>query len=139
MKTLSRIAGAFALACCGAAAAQAPASPSNYPSKPLRWIVPIAAGGPNDIMTRAVAGELSPAIGQPVIVDNRAGAAYIVGTEAVAKAAPDGYTLLTAPAALLVFQKFQYKSLPYDIRRTSPTSASSPTASWACSPRPTSR
>jgi tripartite-type tricarboxylate transporter receptor subunit TctC len=97
--------------------ASVPADAQTYPSKPIRWIVPIAAGGPNDIMTRAIATELAPALGQPVIVDNRAGAAYIVGTEAVARSAPDGYTLLTAPAALLVFQKFQYAKLPYDIQK----------------------
>lgn len=98
--------------------ASLPAQAQNaYPTKPLRWIVPIAAGGPNDIMTRAVAAELAPVLGQPVVVENRAGAGYILGTDAVAKAAADGYTLLTAPAALLVFQKFQVKSLPYDIQK----------------------
>ena len=89
----------------------------QYPAKPVKWIVPIAAGGPNDIMTRAVAAELATAIGQPVIIENRAGAAYIVGAEAVAKAAPDGYTILTAPAALLVFQKLTYSKLPYDSQK----------------------
>ncbi len=93
------------------------ASAQNYPTKPVRWIVPIAAGGPNDIMTRAVASELSPVLGQPVVVENRAGAAYIVGAEAVAKAPPDGYTILTAPAALLVFQKLTYTKLPYDSQK----------------------
>jgi tripartite-type tricarboxylate transporter receptor subunit TctC len=90
---------------------------AQYPSKPVKWIVPIAAGGPNDIMTRAVAVELANAIGQPVIIENRAGAAYIVGAEAVAKSAPDGYTILTAPAALLVFQKLTYSKLPYDSQK----------------------
>ncbi len=89
----------------------------QYPAKPVKWIVPIAAGGPNDIMTRAVAAELATAIGQPVIIENRAGAAYIVGAEAVAKSAPDGYTILTAPAALLVFQKLTYSKLPYDSQK----------------------
>ncbi len=102
--------GATALVLCHIASAQ-------YPSKPLRWIVPIAAGGPNDLMTRAVASELAPALGQPVIVEDRPGAGYILGAEAVAKAAPDGYTLLTAPAAVLVFQKLTYAKLPYDSLR----------------------
>ena len=92
-----RLAGLAALWFCSSVLAQ-------YPVKPVKWIVPIAAGGPNDIMTRAVAVELAAALGQPVVIENRAGAAYIVGAEAVAKSAPDGYTLLTAPAALLVFQ-----------------------------------
>ena len=90
---------------------------AQYPAKPIKWIVPIAAGGPNDIMTRAVAVELAAAVGQPVIIENRAGAAYIVGAEAVARSAPDGYTILTAPAALLVFQKLTYAKLPYDSQK----------------------
>ncbi len=93
------------------------AASAQYPAKPIKWIVPIAAGGPNDIMTRAVAVELAAAMGQPVVIENRAGAAYIVGADAVAKSAPDGYTLLTAPAALLVFQKLTYAKLPYDSQR----------------------
>jgi tripartite-type tricarboxylate transporter receptor subunit TctC len=90
---------------------------AQYPAKPIKWIVPIAAGGPNDIMSRAVASELSAAVGQPVIIENRVGGAYIVGAEAAAKSAPDGYTLLTAPAALLVFQKLTYSKLPYDSQK----------------------
>jgi tripartite-type tricarboxylate transporter receptor subunit TctC len=90
---------------------------AQYPTKPIKWIVPIAAGGPNDIMSRAVASELSAAVGQPVIIENRVGGAYIVGAEAAAKSAPDGYTLLTAPAALLVFQKLTYSKLPYDSQK----------------------
>ena len=102
--------GACLVALAGTATAQ-------YPTKPIKWIVPIAAGGPNDIMSRAVAAELAAAVGQPVIIENRAGAAYIVGADAVAKSAPDGYTLLTAPAALLVFQKLTYSKLPYDSQK----------------------
>ncbi|MFM9968890.1 MAG: Bug family tripartite tricarboxylate transporter substrate binding protein [Burkholderiales bacterium] len=90
---------------------------AQYPIKPIKWIVPIAAGGPNDIMSRAVASELAIAVGQPVIIENRVGGAYIVGTEAAAKSAPDGYTLLTAPAALLVFQKLTHLKLPYDTQK----------------------
>ena len=107
----------FVLALGFAAHAGAQANPQAYPTRPVHWIVPIAAGGPNDIMTRAVAQELSPMLGQPVVVENRAGAAYIVGAEAVAKSPADGYTLLTAPAALLVFQKLTYSKLPYDTQR----------------------
>ncbi len=107
----------FVLLLCAAALALCTEAFAQYPSKPLRWIVPIAAGGPNDLMTRAVASELAPALGQPVIVEDRPGAGYILGAEAVAKAAPDGYTMLTAPAAVLVFQKLTYAKLPYDSLR----------------------
>lgn len=93
------------------------ASLAQYPIKPVRWIVPLAAGGPVDIMTRAVAAELAVGLGQPVVVENRSGAANIVGADAVAKSSPDGYTLLTASSGILVYQKFLYSKLPYDPQR----------------------
>ena len=102
---------AAAMAVCGPSFAQ------QFPAKPLRWIVPLAAGGPIDLQTRAFAAELAAGFGQPVVVDNRAGAANIVGTEIAAKSAPDGYTLLSAPAGVLVFTKFLYRTLPYDPQR----------------------
>ena len=102
--------GAAAFALCSASFAQ-------YPTKPVRWIVPLAAGGPVDIMTRATAAELAAGLGQPVIVENRPGAANIVGAEVVAKSPPDGYTLLTASSGILVYQKFLYSKLPYDPQR----------------------
>src|ERR1043165_3407939 len=64
-----------------------------YPSRPIRLIVPFAAGGSPDITSRVLVGELTRQMGQQVIVDNRAGAAGIIGTELVARATPDGYTL----------------------------------------------
>lgn len=67
---------------------------SGYPNKPVRIIVPVAAGGNVDIVARAVAQELSKTWGQSVVVENRPSAASIVGTQLVAKSAPDGYTLL---------------------------------------------
>jgi len=89
----------------------------QYPVKPIRWVVPLAPGGPIDLQTRAVATEVAAGLGQPVVVDNRAGAANIVGAEAVAKSPPDGYTLLSAPSGVLVFTKFLYRNLPYDPQR----------------------
>lgn len=80
----------FAL-CSGYAMAQTPA---NYPSKPIRIIVPVAPGGNVDIVARTLAAELNKSLGQTIIVENRPSTASIVGTQLVAKAAPDGYTLL---------------------------------------------
>src|SRR5688572_10559047 len=103
-------AAAFLLLCAIHAAAFAQA----YPSKPIRWIIPFAAGGGLDSLTRVAAPVLSNQIGQPVVPENRASAAGIVGAEMVAKSPPDGYTILTAGNDILVFTKMLYKTLPYD-------------------------
>lgn len=89
--------------------------PQSYPVNPVRWIVPVTAGGPIDLVTRAIAQPLSAALGQPVIVDVRASASQIVGVVAVAQAAPDGYTILSH--SNLVPHKFLYKSPPFDYQR----------------------
>lgn len=91
------------------------AQAQGYPAKPLRWIIPFAAGGPLDVISRSIATPLAANLGQPVVVENRAAAAGIAGAEVVAKAAPDGYTLLTTGS--MVPQRFLYKSLPYDLLR----------------------
>src|ERR1043165_3793625 len=77
-----------------AALMSAPATAQTFPPHPLRLIVPFPAGGSNDVMARLIAPHLEQSLGQPVIVDNRPAAAGQVGTDAVAKAPPDGHTLL---------------------------------------------
>src|SRR5438309_2416608 len=87
---MRKIALAAALALIYAAAAQS----QTYPSKPVRLIVPLAPGGNVDLVARGLAQRLSENLGQQIIVDNRPGASSLVGTQLVAKAPPDGYTLL---------------------------------------------
>ena len=95
----------------GAEAAPAVAD-NDYPSRPIRLLVPQAPGGSNDIMARSVANHLTQGFGRQVVVDNRPGAEGIIGTEMVARAAPDGYTLLLASAAFTMNPAV--RRLPYD-------------------------
>ena len=85
-----------------------------YPSKPVRLICPYAPGGATDIISRAVAIELSRTLGQPVTVDNRPGAGANLGSEMAARSAPDGYTLLTSASSLHGITPFLYTKLNYD-------------------------
>jgi tripartite-type tricarboxylate transporter receptor subunit TctC len=88
----------------------------NYPDKPIRIIVGFAAGGGTDIAARLIAPKLSEGLGQPVIVENRPGAANNIAIGIVAKAAPDGYTLLMGTPSVVV-NKYVYKKLPFDASR----------------------
>jgi tripartite-type tricarboxylate transporter receptor subunit TctC len=89
-------------------------SQENYPAKPVRWIVPYAAGGFGDIRARKIGIDLAKALGQPVVVENKAGAGGVLGTDAVAKAAPDGYTFGMGNLAPLAVNASLMKKLPYD-------------------------
>ena len=93
-----------------------PALAQDYPSRPVRLVVPFAAGGPNDIIARLVGGRLSEALGQPIVVENRPGAGGNIGTDFVAKAPPDGYTLLSAGPGSLIINPL-LGSVPYDTAR----------------------
>jgi len=86
----------------------------GYPSRAIRVIVPFPAGGAADALPRIVAEKLAARWGQPVIVENRAGASGSIGTEVVARAEPDGHTLLATPPAPLVINPSLYSKLPYD-------------------------
>ena len=91
-----------------------PAHAQTWPTKPVRIIVSLAAGGTPDIICRLLADRLSVALGQQVVIENRPGGGNIVGAQIAAHAAPDGYTLFFATAAALVTNPFTYKTLPYD-------------------------
>lgn len=90
------------------------ASSQSYPTKPVRLIVPFAAGGPNDVIGRVVAQKLSEQIGQAVVVDNRPGAGGAVGTAVVKNAPADGYTILISGTSSLAINPALYRKLPYD-------------------------
>jgi tripartite-type tricarboxylate transporter receptor subunit TctC len=103
----------------------------DYPSKPIRLIVPFSPGGGNDTVARLVGDSLGKRLGQPVVVDNRAGAGGVVGAEAAAKSAPDGYTLFLGGVGSHAINPNLHKDLPYDpIRDFAPVSllASAPLA-----------
>ncbi len=89
----------------------------SYPAKPIRVVVPFSAGGPTDITTRNVTPRLTELLGQPVVVDNRAGANGIIGAEVAAKAPADGYTLLMATASVAAINMVTYQKPPYDTLR----------------------
>jgi len=90
-----------------------PAAADDYPSRPIRLIIPFPPGGSNDVVGRIVANQLGQKLGQTIFVDNRSGAGGIVGTDVAAKAAPDGYTLLIISIAHAV-DPFIYKNEPFD-------------------------
>ena len=98
---------------CAVAAAAAPALAQEFPSRPVRFVVSFPAGGGVDIMGRLVATVVSQRLGQPVVVENRAGAAGVLGSSAVASAAPDGYTVLVT-GDIPITQAHLLNKIPYD-------------------------
>jgi tripartite-type tricarboxylate transporter receptor subunit TctC len=89
----------------------------NYPTRPIRFVVPFSPGGSNDVIARIVSDRLSEAVKQPVVVDNRGGAGGIIGTDAVIKAAPDGYTLMIGATSTMAANPSLYVSKNFDPTR----------------------
>jgi tripartite-type tricarboxylate transporter receptor subunit TctC len=110
---LGRLAGAAACLALLVSAATA-ASAQTYPTRQVTLVVPFAPGGPADFLGRLIGQKMSEDLGQQIVVDNRPGANTIIGAQAVAKAAPDGYTLLMAIDGTLVMNPFLYSKLAYD-------------------------
>ena len=107
MRRLTLVA-AFITSLASVAAAQ------PYPNRPIRMIAPFPAGGLVDVLARAIGDELTKALGQPVIVENRPGAGGNIGADIVAKAEPDGYTLLMTSPGIQSINQFLYKTMPFD-------------------------
>jgi len=106
--------GRLWLAALGACALALPVYAQTYPDRPITLVVPFAPGGPADMLARVLGQEMSRDLGQQVVVDNRSGANTIVGAQLVARAKPDGYTLLLAIDGTLVMNPYLYTKLPYD-------------------------
>ncbi len=109
----------YLMSACVLAASQlaVEASAQTYPTRPIRWIVTYPPGGPTDVVARAIGAKLTEAWGQQVVIDNRAGAGGVIGTDLAAKAVPDGYTLLFGTSAGLTINPALSSKLPYDAVR----------------------
>jgi tripartite-type tricarboxylate transporter receptor subunit TctC len=92
------------------------ANAQDFPNRPVRFVVPFAAGGSTDVIARVIAQKLQERWGQAVVVDNKPGAATVIGTDFVAKSRPDGHTILLTPGAFAV-APYTFEKLPYDTRR----------------------
>jgi tripartite-type tricarboxylate transporter receptor subunit TctC len=112
LRIIRIVAARAALAASVLAAAAAHAQ--DYPNKPIRVVVPYSAGGMTDVVARVIGQKLGERLGQPVVVDNKPGAATIIGAEAVSGAKPDGYTLLAATNTTLTINPWLYPNLRYD-------------------------
>lgn len=123
VRSLATLFAAAGLLCAGAALAQGSAQastarqPEVFPLRPVRIVVPFPAGGTSDARVRQMAVRLEASWGQPVIVENRPGASGFIGSEHVARAAPDGYTLLLGTVGTLAINRALFPSMPYDALR----------------------
>src|SRR5215469_10918819 len=107
-----------------------------FPNRPIRLVVPYPPGGGTDIVGRVLGEKLGASLGRPIVVDNRGGAGGVLGTEIVAKAAPDGYTLLLVPTSHVINPSI-YAKLPYDtIMDFAPITMVAPPQCMASSTRP---
>ena len=107
---------ALLAACIALAASAGLAQTSKFPDKPIRFVVPFPPGGGNDILARVLAPKMAESLGQPVVIDNRAGAGGNIGTEMAAKSPPDGYTLVIA-SNQVTMNPALYAKLPFDIEK----------------------
>ncbi len=98
-------------------AARAQPAGAGFPDRPLRLVVPFPPGGPNDVIARVLARKMSALLGQPVVVENRSGGGGVVGTDAVAKSAPDGHTFAVTSAGALAIAPGLLPSIPYQVGR----------------------
>ena len=113
LKPFARLAASV----CAALLIATPALAQDYPNKPIRIIAPFAAGSGPDVNAREMAGKLTPILGQTVIVENRPGAAGAIGTEAAAKAVPDGYTLYIGTTSTMSIVPYIYSKLNFNAER----------------------
>ncbi|BEP57013.1 tripartite tricarboxylate transporter substrate binding protein [Variovorax sp. V118] len=112
-RTTLRLLAATLLAGLGTVQAQ----PAAYPRQPLKWVVPYAPGGTTDVIARQLAMRMGQTMGQPVIADNKPGAASIIGATFIARSAPDGYTVGTVDSGTLAFNPAMYASLSYNAEK----------------------
>ncbi|OWT56743.1 Bug family tripartite tricarboxylate transporter substrate binding protein [Candidimonas nitroreducens] len=103
----------FALCLC-AATFQSVAQGGHYPDKPIHWIIPNAAGGGTDVLARLLAQSIGPALGQPIVIENKPGAASMIGAGILARSKPDGYTMLTGDNATFATNEHLYEHISYN-------------------------
>src|SRR5450759_3858034 len=112
--TLLRHLARLMFVCSVLAGASAAGAQSAYPNRPITIVVGFSAGGTTDIITRLISDELRKGLGQPIIIENRPGAGGNIGAELVARAKPDGYTLLMGSVGPIAINASLYKHMPYD-------------------------